>query len=295
METDKTSQTIKLQDGRKLGFAEYGNPEGTPVMFFHAGMTCRLGADGLAEKGQELGLSVRIVAPDRPGIGLSDYQPERTLLDWPDDVAQLADTLGLGKFAVLGVSAGGPHAIACAHKIAERITHAVISSCGGPFDIPGIQKGMDRMNWTLFFLARRIPFLARLMLNQTVALAKRDPARYSQQVAKSMPAVADRTAFLETPEMGSRFAAEVIENHRQGPRGELQEMSILGHAWNIPLQEITVPVHLWHGEDDANAPVAMGRYVASAIPTCQARFILGEGHLSVAIKYMDEMLRVAVS
>ncbi len=295
METDKINQTIKLQDGRKLGFAEYGNPEGTPVMFFHGGMSCRLGAEGLAEKGQELGQSVRIVAPDRPGIGLSDYQPERTLLDWPDDVVQLADTLGLGQFAVMGVSAGGPHAIACAHKIAERITHAVIGSCGGPFDIPGIQKGMDRMNQTLFFLARRIPFLARLMLNQTVALAKRDPARYGQQMAKSMTAVADRTLFLETPEMGPRGAAEVIENHRQGPQGELHEMSMLGHAWNIPLQEITVPVHLWHGEDDASAPVAMGRYVANAIPTCQARFMHGEGHLSVAIKYMDEMLRVAVS
>ena len=120
-------QTILLQDGRRLGYDEYGPPDGKPLFYFHGTPSSRkdwpaLGNQGLPEK-----LGVRVIVADRPGMGLSDFQPERRIADWPADVVALADTLELERFSVLGYSGGGPYAVACAHTMAS--THRRFSSC----------------------------------------------------------------------------------------------------------------------------------------------------------------------
>src|SRR5438309_1811387 len=114
----RLNQTIKLRDGRTLAYAEYGDPAGTPVIFFHGTPGSRLMA-APAWKDESLGL--RIIAPDRPGFGLSTYRPNRTILNWASDVAELADALKLDKFIVAGVSGGGPHSLACAHELPDRV------------------------------------------------------------------------------------------------------------------------------------------------------------------------------
>ena len=106
---------VTLPDGRELAYEEYGDPAGFPVLSFHGGLSSRLDAAPANEAARRMG--VRLVSPDRPGMGLSTYQPGRRLLDWPADVTHLTDALGIGRFAVMGWSAGGPYAAACAAKM----------------------------------------------------------------------------------------------------------------------------------------------------------------------------------
>jgi dipeptidyl aminopeptidase/acylaminoacyl peptidase len=101
-------KTIQLSDGRTLAYLESGDPEGRPLFYFHGGPGSRLEGLLFDDLNQQLG--IRMITPDRPGYGLSDFQEARTYLDWPDDVRQLADQLDIERFAVLGWSSGGPHA-----------------------------------------------------------------------------------------------------------------------------------------------------------------------------------------
>ncbi len=143
---DRTGRTIRLRDGGRLGYAEWGDTDGRPLLYFHgwpgARVEGRLGAEVARAKG------IRFIALDRPGMGLSDYQPRRTFVDWPIDVAELAAALGLDRFAVLGISGGGPYAAACAWKLSERLTGAGIArsrvSRGGGSDASRFGRGNGR-------------------------------------------------------------------------------------------------------------------------------------------------------
>ena len=125
-------QMITLSDDRRLGYAEYGDPQGWPLMFFHGTPGSRVMARFAGPKARELGL--RLIAPDRPGFGLSDFQPQRRLLDWAKDVEELADALNLEQFSVVGVSGGGPYVAVCAWKLGERLISAGIVSGLAPED-----------------------------------------------------------------------------------------------------------------------------------------------------------------
>ncbi len=129
----RQAQVIVLDDGRRLGYAEYGDPDGVPVMSFHGGLSSRL--DAAPADGACRALGIRLVSPDRPGMGLSDFQTGRTLLDWPADVVALADRLGLGRFGAVGWSAGGPYVAACGYAIPERLTVGAMVASAVPFEI----------------------------------------------------------------------------------------------------------------------------------------------------------------
>ena len=114
------AKTIRLKDGRTLGFVEYGDPTGTPALYFHAWPISRLEAAPANELAQEM--EIRLISLDRPGCGASSWQPGRKLDNWPADVAGFADAMKLPHFAVIGNSGGAPYAAACAAKLPERIT-----------------------------------------------------------------------------------------------------------------------------------------------------------------------------
>jgi molybdopterin-guanine dinucleotide biosynthesis protein A len=120
--------TVRVRDGRRLGYAEYGDPAGFPVMFFHGTPGSRLKGSICADAAA--GAGARLICPERPGYGLSDPKRGRRLLDWPDDVVDLAAGLGVDRFAVVGTSGGGPHTVACAYKIPERLTAVAILAGG---------------------------------------------------------------------------------------------------------------------------------------------------------------------
>jgi pimeloyl-ACP methyl ester carboxylesterase len=142
-----------LPDGRRLGFAEYGVPDGRPLMFFHGTPGARLMTRFAHPDAVRHG--IRIIAPERPGYGLSDFQPGRTLGAWADDVAALADGLRRERFAIAGVSRGGPYVAACAHRMRPRVPIAGIVSGVGPLDDPEIVRALPAGQRRLLAVERR--------------------------------------------------------------------------------------------------------------------------------------------
>ncbi len=280
-------QFVSLKDGRKLAYAEFGNPAGRPVLYFHGHPGSRLDLamfdqNVLAQSG------LRLLAIDRPGIGLSDFKPGRKLLDWPADVREFADAQGLEKFSVTGMSGGGPFVAACAYALPERLKAAVIISSLGRFDLPGATGGMGS-GLQYFRMARRFPLLARFQMQMMAFGIKSGPQKMLAQIQSELPP-ADQNEFQQ-PGFAESFMATVAESLRQGPAKLVWEGGFYLQPWGFPLEEIRLPVYLWHGEADRDAPVAMGRHLAAAIPGCQAVFIPGEGHFSLARHCMPEILK----
>ncbi|MFX1419118.1 MAG: alpha/beta fold hydrolase, partial [Promethearchaeota archaeon] len=141
---ERYDQIITLKDGRKLGYAEFGIPIGKPVFYFHGQGSSRL--EPMMYGFDDKRFNVRLISIDRPGRGLSDFKENRTILDWPDDVVELANALNIQTFAVLGGSGGCPYALACALKIPDRLTYCGIVSGLGPisFGLEGMDKGKQK-------------------------------------------------------------------------------------------------------------------------------------------------------
>jgi len=146
---------VRLRDGRTLSYAEWGDPSGVPVLLFHGSPASRLFCPDPAATAAA---GVRLVTIDRPGYGRSDHQPGRTILDWPTDVEQLAESLGLSRLPVVAHSSGGPYALACAVRLPDRVTRIALVSCVVPIDeVPAAVAGLDDGDRSLVELARRSP------------------------------------------------------------------------------------------------------------------------------------------
>ena len=213
------NNTLRLRDGRVLGWAQFGDPEGIPLLYFHGQPGSRLGGAMLAAAGSRHG--VRVIAPDRPGYGLSDFKPGRALLDWADDVTELTEALKLPLFAVAGLSSGGPYVSVCAHNIPERLTCAIIVSGNAPFDAPGATDGMMRMNRWFFGLARRAPFISDALMKLT-ARAARNPVRALKFAKSGMPPADIRVIERR----------EVIGNYQINQLGHAASVIGMGHQIN---------------------------------------------------------------
>jgi|RhiMetdeSRZDD1v2_1073273.scaffolds.fasta_scaffold215094_3 pimeloyl-ACP methyl ester carboxylesterase len=282
----KQDKKLRLEDGRLLGYEVYGDPEGSPVFYFHGFPGSRLEARLATQVAARL--AIRLIALDRPGFGLSDFKLRRTILEWPDDVIKIANALGISRFAILGVSGGGPYAAACALRIPERLT-AVGIVCGlGPLDSAEITDRMTGKNRWIFFLARRLPWVARISLWRTACLVQRNPERMLGTMMGALPDP-DKTV-LTRPEVKTTIKENVVEAFRSGSRGAACELLLLTRPWGFSLKDIATHVHLWHGEQDESVPPNIARYQARTIPTCRASFYPGEGHFSLVINHMEEIL-----
>ena len=176
----RINKTIQLKDGRNLGYAEYGAPHGRPLLHFHGWPGSRLEARLVAEAAVRAG--VRLIGVDRPGMGLSDFMPGRTILDFVEDVIELVDALGLVRFAVEGISSGGVYAIACTYKIPQRLTACSIISGMGPFEV-GLD-GMKFRNRAALFVARYVPQLLRPLLWGIIGRYRRNEAKVDALLLK---------------------------------------------------------------------------------------------------------------
>jgi len=286
-----TSKQIHLRDGRALGYAEFGDPAGKPVFFFHGFPGSRLQRypdDALA-----IASGARIITIDRPGLGLSSFQRGRKLLDWPGDVVELAYALGIDRFAAIGLSGGGPYLLACAYKIPGRLTSATVVSGLGPLEPPGVTRGMNLPGRIVLGAARSAPWwLIRFALGPAVWKVQRDPAGASKRLPRSLPQ-ADKDVFAR-PDVQAMDREDLIEAYRNGVDGVSWEAKVLAHPWGFRLEDIHMKIYLWQGEADRTVPVPMAKYMARTLPECEARFIAGEGHM-LMFNYWREILAVAVS
>lgn len=284
----QTDKTVRLPDGRMLGYSESGDPAGTPVLHFHGSPSCRLDVtapelDAIAERH-----GVRVLALDRPGMGLSDPQPGRTILDWPADVVAFAESVGLSRFSAMGVSGGGPYAAACALRIPHRL-RSVGMICGvAPPDVSEARAGVSRQNRTMMFLARWLPWGLRRTLRTWAAMAATQPTTFFNRLGEQLPEV-DRQA-VASPARRTHFIAMVREAFRRGEEGGVVDLGLVSRNWGFQLSQVPLVVNLWFGGKDLNVPPAAGRYLAAALPRSEARFYPDEGHLSLLFNRYDDIL-----
>jgi pimeloyl-ACP methyl ester carboxylesterase len=289
--SNTSDRVISLRDGRALGYAEYGDPGGKPVFFFHGLPGSR--RQRHPDESIAIELGARIIAIDRPGYGLSDFQQGRTLLDWPNDVAQLAGVLKIDQFAAIGVSGGGPYLLACAYKMPERITTATVVSCMGPVNDPDVIKGMLLSMRLGLEIAPRVPWgFVRLALDPVAKLISQNPLGAKKLVPYSAPE-ADKKAYAR-PDIQEVDRQDLSEAYRQGAQGAFWEVVLLATPWGFCLEDIHKKIFLWHGEEDTTVPQHMGRYVARSLSDCTSKFYPGEGH-TLIYNYWREILTVAVA
>jgi len=274
--------------GRKIGVLELGEPQGYPVFYMHgfpaSRIEARLVEDSLG------GLGVRLLALDRPGFGRSDPRPGRTLLDWPLDVAAVADQLGIGRFALLGVSGGGPATLATAWRLADRVRGTGVVCGLGPLAEPGLLAQMQWPARCSFGLMRSAPRLARPLFAQLVGpLMGMLPELTLRLLGIAAPQV--DAALLSTPQVRALLALGVREAFRQGGGGATTELALLASPWGFDPEKIRVPVQFWHGRQDATVPCAHSEFLAARVPGSLLQILPGEGHFSLPIRHVVTILR----
>jgi len=281
-----TEHRIHLADERTLACLELGDLGGAPVIYFHGFPGSRLEAHLAAEAAKRLRL--RLLAPDRPGFGESTFLPGRTIGNWAEDVAELTDQLGLQRCAVVGVSGGGPYALACAARIPGRLRGVALVGALGPLAGVRSTRGMVALNRLALALAARSPSMARLAIGLAARWVRRRPERFLARMSAGAPA-ADR-AVLTDAGYRAIFSASTAEALRQGGWGVAWELTLLARAWDFRLQEVRVPVRIWQGLADNIVPAAMARRLAGELPTSETHYLPGEGHLSLVARRLDAVL-----
>jgi pimeloyl-ACP methyl ester carboxylesterase len=283
-------RSVPLKDGRTLSYYEFGDPAGKPV-FYLSGAT----ASGLIARTFDATASkagARILAPNRPGIGQSDFKPDRTLLDWPADICELADALEIDRFAVLSESGGSPYAAACARMIPDRLTAAAIVSGSCPFDAPGVMQSMSPQNRSSMQLLKAPAWLLQLVFLPMALTVRSHPEALCPQLlqaARGMPDV-DRAAFTE-PDYLQAVLDAYCDAFRQGARGPALDLKLCAGSWGGWMPDIPVEVQIWHGRLDTSAPIAMAEYMKNTLPKCRATFLPGEGHVSMMRNHGPEILQ----
>lgn len=279
------SHVMTLSDGRDLGWLELGTTDGWPIFGFHGtpGSRLQMGINEAAVRRA----GARLIAPDRPGYGLSSFQPGRRLVDWPADVLQLADHLAVDRFSVIGVSGGGPHAVVCASLLGERVVTAGIVSGAGPLSDPRIAVDATRSGKLLTTLSRRRSKLLSTFFSIELALARRWPSKALDLMVKQLPP--SDAEVIRRPDIRALFERDVRHASRTAGQAQAQDFELFASDWGFDLGAITVPVLLWQGDADRNVPPLHARLMHDSIPNSVLRTFVGEGHFLV-VDRLEEIL-----
>ena len=257
--------TVLLRDGRALGFAEWGNENGAPVVAFHGAPGSRHLALGCEDAAADAGL--RLLCLERPGFGLSDPEPERTLISWADDVADATRALDIGSFTVVGMSAGGPYALACAARLPSMIRRVgVIGGVVPPrFLVDDVLAGLVARDRQEAEAAARHHF---------EAIAADVDASVAQMAARAGP---DHDVYSR-PDVQARFRETRREAFRTGIDGAVIDLLLLHQPWTFELPDIAVATHWWHGSLDPVAPLLSVREATGGMHDIELTVFEGEGH-----------------
>ncbi|MBE9012867.1 alpha/beta hydrolase [Pseudanabaenaceae cyanobacterium LEGE 13415] len=284
----KSTNFLTLPNDRRLAYAEYGDPKGHPVFYFHGGGTSRLEPLLLGDE-VFIRLGLRLIAPDRPGIGQSDFQPNRGFSDWTKDVTSLANALRLDKFSVMGVSSGGGYVAACAAKIPHRLHSAVIVSGAWEFTTADLLK---HKRWSLL-LVKYFPWLYQVSMKLTQRALNAPPDKLLKTFKRTLPA-ADY-AVLKSPGRLKKSCEALNEGLRSGTRGTAWDLQLYFRKWDFNLDEIRMPLTLFYGEEDRNVLLEVVKRVAATLPTSKLVMYPNEGHISIVVNQIEAIAKALLS
>jgi pimeloyl-ACP methyl ester carboxylesterase len=272
--------TVRAADDRVVGYYEYGDPRGVPVIALHGTPACGAGFAWADDRARARG--IRLLAPDRPGVGASDpWRPGtgHTVDEYPAELEAFADALDIAAFSVVGYSGGGPYALAAAHALDARVhATAIVSGAGqvGEWASIGDFETTDRL---LTHLALRIPLAARVVLDvgaRASRIAPKTSLRFGQ-IEMSAP---DRAVMAEFPSPRAALAM-FTQSCRHGASGVVSDYAALGRPWGFAVEEIRVPVHCWHATTDPIVPLRHTDELVRRIPGARVSHWDGGGHLAI--------------
>ncbi|MBU1691375.1 MAG: alpha/beta hydrolase [Gammaproteobacteria bacterium] len=288
-------ETMSLRDGRTLGFSDYGQPTATPILLFHGTPGSRI--CGLEDWSLLDQYEIRVIAPERPGYGLSDPNPGRKIIDWAGDMAELADHLGLDKFHIAGESGGGPYVLACAVQMPTRVLSATLIGSACPPEVVRLSKAMAFGNRMGFYLARYAPLLMKLASAMFANAVRKHPDNVMQRLISQLSEW-DRNVLEQSGERKrSLLISHFKEAFRQGNYGHFSDSLLIARHWGFDLSEVKIPVFMWHGETDNLMPMTSAKEFSRLIPGCECHFVPGAGHFlleseDVGSKIVERLLTV---
>ncbi|MGX2998064.1 alpha/beta fold hydrolase [Streptomyces sp. JNUCC 64] len=274
-------------DGRRIAVAEWGDPDGTPVLLLHGTPGCRPGVVPRAVAAARP--DVRFLAYDRPGYGGSDRAPGRRVVDAARDAAAVADALGVERFAVLGRSGGAPHALACAALLPGRVRRVAAMVSLAPRDAAGLDwtAGMTEFNVREYERALTGPERSAEVVAERREHILRDPEQLLKDIEGGLTA-SDRRIIAD-PGVREMLLLNYREALRESADGWLDDMVASVRPWGFDPEAVTRPVLLWHGAEDTFSPVDHFHWLARRLPRVRPVLAPGAGHFG-AIAALPEVL-----
>lgn len=270
---ERSSRVLRLADGRCLGYAEYGAPDGQPVIVLHGTPGSRMlfeSTDAVARK-----MGFRIVAPDRAGYGLSDVHRHETLSETAYDIQALANGLGITRFYLLGFSGGGPYALAAALLMKDRVQQvALISPVGLVSDVRlGSMSGLHHF---IFSYLGNSQFAARAYFHSVRSMITWFPLS-AEHIVSQYATETDR-AILDQYGLRHSLGTIMCEGLMRSVEGAVQDLRLYCGPWHLPLHQLETPVSIWQGSEDTIVPPESAYLLAEALPNCRLEVIEDMGH-----------------
>lgn len=281
---------IQTRDGRRLSYYQYGAKNGIPTFFCH-GTGSHIHAMLFNRAAQEFGY--RIIVPDRPGIGLSEFYRQRKILDGASDIAALADHLGIDKFGIIGISGGGPTLLACAYSLASRLKFVVDLACAVPLytnpaalkELGWIDRLYAKLGIWLPLCLFQLPF-SLLGFQQKIL---KNPQAFAKMMISSM-CKADMELFQDK-NLQYLFMRDFQELFKQGSKGPALDAQLIYYPWGFDIRDIKCHVDIRQGSEDRWIPPFFSRYLAGVLPDAKLHMIQGQGHFYHMI-YAEETLKM---
>jgi len=280
---------VTLPEGRRLGFVEFGRANGRPVFWFHGTPgACRQIPN--AARQVALVRDIRLIGIDRPGAGTSTPHLYDRIIDWATDFAFVADRFEIDRCAVVGLSGGGPYALACCAALPDRVAAAAVLGGVAPSTGPDAAEGglvgrtavfgplVSALRTPLSFGFATFVWSLRPFVSPVFELY----ARISPE--------GDRRVFAR-PDMKEMFLDDILKGSRPGLRAPVFDTILFWRPWGFSLRDVRVPVHFWHGDADNIVPLAHGRHMASLVRNATVTVRPGESHLG-GFAAAEEVLEV---
>jgi pimeloyl-ACP methyl ester carboxylesterase len=268
---------VELPDGRGLGFAQYGDPDGEVVLWFHGtpGARQQVPPD-INEEADRRGF--RVIGIERPGTGLSTPFSYARIVDWAADIEVVVDRLGIDRFATVGLSSGGPFVLAVCHELGDRVVAGAVLGGVGPTRGPEAAPGITRLlpPFEPLLGALRVP--AGELLTHVVRPLCRFGSPAFDLYARIAPA-SDRTV-MKVPEMKAMFLHDIISAAAGGLRAPVSDLVLFSRDWGFSLADIEVPVKFWNGDADGIVPLSHGEVQAGLVPGAELVVCPGGGHFA---------------
>jgi pimeloyl-ACP methyl ester carboxylesterase len=264
---------MTLADGRLLGYAEMGDPTGRPVVVLHGTPGSSRQLMGLDRPAREFGAAV--IAPERAGYGQSTHDPDRTIASSARDVAELINHLGLGPCPVVGLSGGGPTALACGALLDGQVNAVATVGSPGPLVPRDPSLPADRL---VTKTARWSPAAAAVLFAVIVRAGRVNPSKALQRFTAFL-AEPDARLMREDSDVREAFLDDIGHPSPTTARAAARDFTLFTRRWDFDLAAIAVPAHIWHGTEDRNVPVAHARVIAARCPQAQLHIVDGGGHM----------------